>query len=384
MIREAAAPVVLTLSLIALVVSTTARARPVPTGRYVEIPYGVSVEHPWRTGGGDAARTWRSPARAGLRDPEVVWRARVGTARASTPAIASDGTAFYGTASGLAAVARDGTVRWSLPLGVINTTPSLRPDGSLAVALAQGALALVGAGGAATRLPLTGASWGSPLVLDDGSVVVASGGVIQRLDADGRSVFRENLGGNLVGMPAASGARLAVPVGETLLWMDLDAGAQRRVALEARIALGPAIGRDGDAWVVLVDGSLVRVPRDGGAPESTMIEDARPSHGSSLAIAPDGTLRFGTIRDGLVAVSEEGELLWRAGNAATNYPGPLLVDREGTVVTVDSSGNLSAIDGTGQVRWRVPVGAHVDQAPAIDRDGTIHVPTVEGIGVAFR
>ncbi len=366
------------------VFATDVGARPVPTGRFVEIPFGVSVQHPSRTGGVDAQRSWRTDARLPERAPTELWRARVGLGRATTPAIAQDGTAFFGTVSGLSALTSEGAVRWALPLGVVNATPSLRPDGSVAVALGHGQLVFVGAGGAGSRVPLAGASWGSPLVLDDGSVVVGSGTILQRVDADGRSMFRVSLSENLTGTAALSGEFVVVPVGASLHWVGLSGQPRRVVELGANIAAGPSINRDGEAWVLTHDGQLIRVTESGRIAVRTVLDGVRGSPATNLAIAPDGSVRFGTLTTGLLNVSADGVERWRFERPDAQISGPVVVDADGHALTVEPGGDLIAVGADGSLRWAIPLEARVDVAPAVAADGTIYVSFVQGEVHAFR
>lgn len=375
--------------LAALVVSAfafDALARPVRVGRYVEIPYGVSSHHPWRTGLGDPARTARSAARAPSQPPNRQWVTETGTGRAHAPAVDESGMIYVAGQRGLSAVGPDGTVRWtSRGLGSISGTPSLTPDGHLAIGV-HSELMVVGAARVRARSSLRGVL-GSPLVLDDGSIVAVASSpsmVVQRTDADGRRIFSSIIRTRPRGTPALSGGTLVVPLGRELVWMNVRGSIRRTVELGAEIVLGPAIASDGAAWVITTDGVLSAVAPSGRIVSRTTLE-VEPSFTSNIAIAPDGSVRIGTVDAGLVCVGPNGTERWRVPGLAPLASG-LTVDTEGTTLLVGRGPDrLIAISPVGAEMWRVDVGSPgADAAPVMAADGTIYVATFNGELQAWR
>lgn len=358
-------------------------ARPVPVGRYVEIPYGVSARHPWRTGQADPRRTARAAAPIPRQPPTKRWETSIGAGRVFAPAVSADGIVYAGSQSGVAAVSADGTVRWRVRLGLVSGTPSLTPDGSVAVGAQPDELVVVGARGVRARARLGGGVWGSPLVLDDGSLVAAAyDHAIHRVGPEGRHIFRTPVRTRVRGTVALAGPLLVVPAGHELLWMTLRGEIARTTPLGAEVALGPAVADDGVVWVATIDGVLSAVTPAGRVLTRAEL-GARPSRASNLAIAGDGSVRLATLDAGLVCVGPNGGVRWRLlAHGAMAHE--VTVDAEGTAVTVAVDGTMLAVDAAGDVLWEVGLGARTDAAPVLGADGTIYVTTFGGTLQAWR
>lgn len=360
-----------------------AHARPVRVGRFVEIPFGVSGQHPWRTGGGGPTRMGLSEMRVPSKAPTRVWATRVGVGRVFAPAITESGTLYVGSQSGVTAVSQDGEVDWTVRLGLVSGTPSITPEGHVAVGAQPGDLVIAGGGQAVHRTRIGGAVRGSPLVLDDGSVVVAAyDGAVHRFDAEGRTMFRTPIPAVVRGAPALVAGEIVVPSGAEVLWMNLQGEIIRRVAIDGNITLGPAGARDDAIWVLSERGTLFAIASSGRVASTTEL-GIRPSVASSLAIGPDGSVRFGSIDSGLICVGSSGTERWRLESEG-HITGGVVVDADGTTLALTQGGRLLAVDSRGHVSWRVEANARSDSPPVIGADGTIYVSTYGGELQAWR
>jgi len=361
-----------------------ALARPVPVGRFVEIPYGVSARHPWRTGGGDRGRSSLSSATAPTRAPEKQWEARIGVGRVFPPAVAEDGTLFVGSQAGVAAVAPEGTVRWALRLGLVSGTPSLTPEGYVAIGAQPGELMVIGGARSQTTARIGGGVRGAPLVLDDGSMVVAAyDQAVHRFDAEGRRMFRTSVPTHVRGAPALTReGEVVVPAGPDLLWMSVRGRVLRSVPLGAEAALGPAVGVDGAVWILTTEGTLLGFAGASGRVVARSELGVRPSMDSNLAIARDGSVRFGTADAGVVCVGPTGTERWRFENGT--YGGGISVDRTGATLAVSQTGVMVLLDARGSPVWTAEIGTRTDAAPVLGADGTVYVATFGGTLQAWR
>jgi len=351
-------------------------ARPVRVGRFVEIPYGVSPRHPWPTGHGGARRSGRARTAAPLEAPTKGWESRVGVGRVFAPAVAADGSLFVGSQAGVAMVASDGAVRWSLRLGLVSGTPSITPEGHAAVGAQPGQAIVVGSGRIRHRATVGGGVRGSPLVLGDGSMVLAAyDQAVHRYDAEGRRLFRTPVPGNVRGMAARTRDRIVAAAGDEVLFLTLDGTIAERGSVGAEIALGPAVADDGSVWVLTGEGVLFAVEPDGAVAVRRDL-GVRPSLASNLAIAPDGTLRFASADAGLVGLGAGGTERWRYEGEGPMVGG-VTVDTAGRALCVSVSGQLVLVDGDGQQLWSVPIGGRGDAAPVL-AEGAVYVPTFGG------
>ena len=366
-----------------LVSAAVANARPVHIGRFEEIAYGISRDHPWNTGGGDRTRSYRSDHRAADAAPHKLWDARVGVGRVAAPALNRDGLLFVGSQAGVTAVGPDGNVRWAVRLGLVSGTPSLTPEGNVAVGGQPGELLVLGRAQTLVHSTIGGGVRGSVLVLDDGSMVVAAyDQALHRYDVVGRELFRSRIATQVRGGVALSAnGQLVMPAGRQLLFFSTRGVVVRSVPLGGESLLGPAVGPDGTIWVATIQGTLVGVS-SAGRPEVRAELEVRPSGSSNLAVAADGSVRLGTQDAGIVCVGPGGSERWRYGN--TDFAGGVSVDAAMTTLTVSATGRLVALDSSGRERWSVDLGSRTDAAPVVGTDGTIYIGTFAGTLQAWR
>ncbi len=92
---------------------------------------------------------------------------------------------------------------------------------------------------------------------------------------------------------------------------------------------------------------------------------------SSAAVAPDGTVYFGTWGGDLQAVDPEGASKWvfHSGREIRSSPA---IGSDGTVYFGSRNRYFFAVGPDGHEKWRFKTGAWVDSSPAIGSDGTIY------------
>jgi outer membrane protein assembly factor BamB len=223
------------------------------------------------------------------------------------PAIAPDGTVYFGTLASFMAVDRSGVVRWILPnLHRISTSPAMGPDGSVYVASRDSMLHAVDPAGQKRWESKARGSFNlsAPAVARDGTILIgADNGFLYAFGPDGKE-----------------------------RWIFRTGGA---------IQSTPAIALDGTIYFGSEDQHLYALSPGGNLKWSLPLPLA--SAYSSPVIGSDGTVYIGGY--GLHAVDASGRLRW-------SYPGPN--PRAGTewfgtpVVAVDGSifvggGNLFAL-----------------------------------------
>lgn len=366
-------------------IASVAVARPVPIGRYAEIPYGVSPEHAWPTTGGDARRTGRAHAAAPPASPSMQWEAVLRAGRLHPPAVAADGTLYVGTAVGVSAIEPGGGVRWTARIGSTSGTPSLTPEDQLAVGTHAGEVVLVGRDGHVRwRTPVGGAVQGSPLVLPDGSVIVGAFDLaVHRLDAEGRRMFRAPVEERITGSIALADRRmLAVPSGRMVVWMTVDGEVRGRVPVGQDVVAGPAVADDGTVWVLTGDGAIHAL-EPGASVRSRTELGVRVSLTQTIAVGTDGAVRVGAREPAFLSIGPNGTERWRVGNEGI-FPGGVTVDPRGVAVTIDQNGAMYAFEPDGSLRWRLPLASNSLASPVVGSDGTVYVVTQRGTIQAWR
>lgn len=361
-----------------------AGAYPVRIGRYAEIPYGIRPDHPYPTARGGPRRTGRLPGVAPATQPRQLFERPLRHRFPRGPAIAADGTLYLGTADGLTALGPDGEERWSVTLGRVYEAPSLSPSDEPVVVTRGGLVAIVSREGVVRYTADLGApARGSPLVLDDGSVLISTiDRRVHRLDANLRRVFAiEQPDGTGMTLSRTTSGAIAVPGARSLALIDPMGRLLRDVILPDRASAPAAIADDGTLWITTADGTLLAIDPSGRVRSRTAL-GSRHYDGAAPAIGRDGAVRVPTVTEGIVCVGPGGTERWRHASQA-GFHAPATIDRDDTLIVADRFNQLLAIGADGTERWRVPIGNATQQEPVLGADGTLYLATDRGV-LAWR
>jgi outer membrane protein assembly factor BamB len=104
---------------------------------------------------------------------------------------------------------------------------------------------------------------------------------------------------------------------------------------------------------------------------------------SSLAIAPDGTIYFGTFDGKLWAVTPKGQKRW-IFQARLEIKSSPAIGADGTIYFGSRDRHLYALTPGGRKKWSFPTGAWVDASPAIGLDGTIYCGSCDHVFYALN
>jgi len=355
-----------------------ARARPVRTGTFVEIPYGISPAHPAAAAGVTARRAGASRLPGPGAEPVLRWVANLPHRVQDPPVIASWGHLYVPHGHEVAAIDGTGAVLWSIPVGPLGTAPALTPGRGLVVAPASGPVTFLDAfgGGVRRRAPAGQGARVAPAVLPDGSVVVASRARrLSRVDAAGELVFTATLPEPPSGPVAVGrGPRLVVPGVSSVSFYDLGGHRERSVELPGPAKDGVAVGPDGTVVVATSGEPTVLAWTPTGRLRWRRSLPAPPA--SRPVIADDGSVRVAVTDGSLVCLGPTGIPRWRTEHEGLLH---LVVDVTGATFAVDVLGALSAFEPDGRLRFEtpsldVPRGRRsVPGPPVLGRDETVLV-----------
>ena len=234
----------------------------------------------------------------------------------SSPVIAADGTLYYTNgAYTLFAVNPDGTGKWTFSNPTTWGAPAVGPDGTIYVCSEYYMLYVVNPDGTqrwtydfADRL------YGSPVICQDGTVLVAGGGTLHAISSAGELVWEYATGGlnasdglvdqdgRIVMCDWGGVVHCMLPSGE-LLW-QYDCG--------ANLAALPAMDGAGTVFFGTMDGLLHAVDADGAAvwsygPLENPTDPGQPCWvDTDMVIGPNGTLYFKDCEGTLYAIGEGG------------------------------------------------------------------------------
>ena len=109
--------------------------------------------------------------------------------------------------------------------------------------------------------------------------------------------------------------------------------------------------------------------------------DADGDVDTAPASTPYGAIVFGAGRT-VVAVHPNASVLWRVKTKRKVYSSPAVAP-DGTVFFGSQDHRLYAVAPDGQIRFAVDLGADVDCAPAVDDDGTVYAGADGGLIAAI-
>jgi outer membrane protein assembly factor BamB len=356
-----------------------ASARPVPIGRYTELPYGVSAAHPYATTGADARRRGRVGVEGPVTAPSLMWETRLRAGRPFSPAVTETGALYVASSDGVARVSSGGQLVWTVRLRATSGTPSLTPTGDIAVGTRAGELVVLSPRGEErVRTMVGGSVRGSPLVRADGSMVVAaSDGAVHRFDADGRRIFRAAMPGVVEGVLAWSPrGEILASMEDRLQQVDLRGDLGPLWMIGPPMVVGPALSDDDSIWLVGRD-HVVRQYASTGTLRTQTDLGVPLVPTNTLAIGRDGAVRVPTRGDVLVCIGAGGTVRWRVANEGS-FIGGVTIDAADRTLALTDAGTLLSVDADGRVLWRVPTQARSDAAPVLGRDGTVYIVTHRG------
>jgi outer membrane protein assembly factor BamB len=330
----------------------------------------------------------RSPYRAPLTRPQVLWSVETRGPITSSPAITADGSIVVGSHDGqLYVVGRDGKPIWRFATAdLIFSSPALVGGGIAYIGSDDDHLYALDLGG---RRPLWRFQIGScphnvgvgpeasrcdvdagPTVGPDG-VIYTGGDAVYAINPDGTLRWRFPTGGHVSSAPALLPDGTAVAGSQDNLLYAIAANGAKRWDFRAGddIESSPAVAEDGTVYVGSDDGKLYALAPTGQLLWAfTTQGDIR----ASPAVGPDGTIYVGAFDALMYAVRRDGTLAWtfRTGDRIVSSA---LIDANGTVIFGSQDDRLYALDGEGHHRWSIELGGDVDSSPVLAADGTIYV-----------
>ena len=309
--------------------------------------------------------------------PEILWTYKPHGLRASSPAVANDGTVYFTAVdssekpakSYVHALDPDGTLRWryetadSLGSWAFISAPAIGPDGTIYVGAGpEGDSAFLVAinsdGTRKWRYTLAKAEVSAPAIGSDGTIYFTA------QPSYHRTIFALNPDGSLLWQ---------YPTDTTQEW-----------------ASAPSVGQDGSVYFGQPAGLCALTPSG----QLAWKHNTEPCEvGCPPAVGADGTLYFGASARGITwmyALNPDGTPRWQSQRpvgsepAATDVWGTPSLGSDGTVyftlslspvggATEPQRGYLYALDADGKFKWEYTVkNSYAFDSPAIDADGTIY------------
>jgi outer membrane protein assembly factor BamB len=316
------------------------------------------------------------------------WRYTTGGNVRGCPAVAADGSVYFGSDDGwLYAVTDGGNLLWSYETGDrIWSSPALAADGTVYVGSMDGCVYAIDPTGALKWSYKTdGMVSSSPALATDGTAYVGSfDSCLYAIDPSGTLKWRYATGGYIMSSPAvAADGTVYVADGfdPGYLYAIDPAGALKwRCDVGHTTESSPAVAADGTVYLGTLDGHVHAVN-----PNGTLKWDCRTwgDVQSSPAVAADGTVYVGSD-SGLQAIDPTGHLKWRFYEGCWVHSSPTLA-ADGTVYFGALNAYLYAVT-SGTLKWRYEIGTSMSlhAVPAIAADGTVYVGSDDGVLYAIK
>jgi outer membrane protein assembly factor BamB len=313
-------------------------------------------------------------ARSSLADPVVhtnEWTLTISTVSDTCPAVAPDGTIYFGNFVGrLWAVRPDGSVKWIFRVGLeIKSSPAIATDGTIYFGSRDRRCYALRPDGKKKWDFKTG-GWvdSSPAIAQDGTIYFGSwDSNFYALRMDGVKRWQFPTGGPIVSSPAISldGSIYFGSHDNKFYALNPDGTKKWEHTTGGPIISSPAIGEavyftsvDGGCYALNFDGTLRWRLRTGGVTESSPV------------VGQDGTV-YQAVNKQLWAISPNGDKKWDRNVEDLIIPTPLVL-ADGSICFESGWGVMLNIAGADMNFnwWYVGVGR---APPAISPEGRIYV-----------
>lgn len=302
---------------------------------------------------------------------------------ASSPAVGSDGTIYFGSTDGqLYAVDPDGSLRWThATADAVLCSPTIGPDGTIYIGSNDKTLYALN--------PVDGSEeWrfdqandiivSAIAVASDGTIYFgANDGTLYALNPNGAKLWQATAGPGITSPVVGKAGMICVGSRDNTLYaFNPDGSGKWQFATGGSIFASPAIGADGTIYVGSADKNLYAINPDGSLSWTLALPDAVscPS-----VIGPGGTIYVGCNDGHLCAVTAGGSVKWQFAAGEAIY-GAAAVAEDGTIYVGSMDHNLYAIEPLyGVPMWQfAATDAIWHSSPAIGSDGTIYFGSTDG------
>lgn len=353
---------------------------PLPT-----VPAGATMMH------GGARRTHRARG-VGPKAPNVKWIAKLpGAVAAQVTTSPDEGALYVASLDGtLTSLTRAGGRAWSVALGErAYGAPAVGSNGWIYVGSdAKKLFGIKPDGAVAFKLDLDGEVDTSPLVLDDGTVVVAAGNDVVAVRARGDVVWRYRAKGKVFTSPALANDQMVVfgsqddhvyaVRGGELVWsvdVGIDCDGSPVVLEDGSIAVGTDAG---DVIRIASDGKIVSRTKVGGFVRGP------------LSLSRTGDILVGTYGPvpRMVRIGNSGAILGSEAFQGTGakefgiHGGPL-EDDAGALFFGSQDDVIYAYGSDGKRLWSYPTRGDVDAPLTLLSDGHLIAPSEDGTVTLF-
>ncbi|HVU24982.1 MAG TPA: PQQ-binding-like beta-propeller repeat protein [Opitutus sp.] len=296
---------------------------------------------------------------------DSVWEYPAADQVTSPPAVAADGTVYFGAGSSdgydkkIYAVNSTGTTKWTVTtnstgVGVLDSAPAIGADGTVYIGASDKRFYALNPGGGAKKWYFTAATalGSAPAIAANGTIYFRDNTTLYSLTDNGTS-YTKNWTFTLTGSTSDG------------------------------TYCSPSIGADGTIYVGTNAGAFYAVNPNGTQKWKYTADD---DIFTTPAIATNGNIYFATLSGTVYALSSAGSKLWSwstTGN--TSVTSSIALDASGNLYFAGYDHKLHALSSSGSELWSYTLGDEVRAcSPAIASDGTIYIGCYDGFLYAIN
>ena len=274
----------------------------------------------------------------------------------------------------------DPVQKWKLALGApVFSTPAIAADGTIYFGALDDNLYAIDPATASLKWQFTtgGYIWSSPAIGTDGTVYIGSDDDnLYALNPDGTPQWQFTAGDSIESSPAI-GVDGTIYVGSNdsnLYALNPDGSLKWKYTTGAGIDSSPAIAADGTIYIGSADHNLYALNPDGSLQWTYTTNNS--IQWSSPAIGADGTIYIGSDDFNLYALNpKDGSLQWSYPTQSWIYSTPA-IGADGTIYICSLDDNLYALNPKdGSLQWKYDAGGSISSSPLLDANGTVYIGT---------
>ena len=309
--------------------------------------------------------------------PTQKWTFLTGDVIKSIPAIATDGTIYFGSDDkNVYALNPDGTQKWKFTTGgAVQSSPVIGKDGTIYIGSNDTKFYALSPNGTKKWEFITkGHIEESATIGTDGTIYIGSyeDTNFYALNPDGTKKWEFFINDCAIASPAISQDGSVIYVATIGNIFAINSDGTKKWSTRRRIQKsGPAIGADGTIYSGSNYEHLYALNNADGKDKWTY-NPAAAVDTCSPAIAADGTIYIGSIDSCLYAANPDGSQKWKYNLGAIIQSSPV-IGADGTIYIGSNNNKIDALNSDGTLKWSFFVGGFVNSSPAIADDGTIYV-----------
>lgn len=311
------------------------------------------------------------------------WRYLIGDPILSSPAVASDGTLYIGSLSGLLySITSYGVLKWSFPTGsyISQSSPVIGVDGTIYIGSSDYYFYAINVTGHLKwRCFMQSMLDSSPAIGMDGTLFIGTRtNYLYAITSSGDIKWRYEMNGPISSSPSIdSKGIIYIASHDSYLYAITSSGNLRwRNRTGDEIWSSPVISSDGTSIYIGSDDKCLYAFRSSNGHLQWKYATSDWIR-SSPVVGSDGTIYVGSYDTHIYAINAHGQMKWRFPTNNYVQSSPKL-GADGFIYVGSDDSYAYAINPLGELQWRYKTASWVLSTPAVGSDGTVYFGSGDG------